>query len=137
MSSGHSDDAGTRRQSGEAALTRIHGARGMAYVEDLRAFAPEFADMLVDFPYGDIYARPGLDPRSRQIATIAALTVMGDVAHELEIHIGSALRCGCTRTEIIEVIMQMAVYGGFPRALSALTAAKTAFAEADKTAVSK
>lgn len=134
MSSDRRDHAETRRQRGEAALTRIHGARGMGYVEQLRAFAPDFADMLVDFPFGDVYARPGLDPKSRQIATIAALTVLGDAAHELEIHIGSALRCGCTRAEIIEVIMQMAVYGGFPRALGALTAAKTAFAAADKTA---
>lgn len=122
-----------RHQRGAAALTRIHGERGMGYVEQLRAFAPDFADMLVAFPYGDIYARPGLDPKSRQIATIAALTVLGDATHELEIHIQSALRIGCTRAEIIEVVMQMAVYGGFPRALAALTAAKAAFTAADKT----
>ena len=121
----------SRRERGEAALARIHGERGMGYVEQLREFAPDFADMLVDFPYGDIYARDGLDPKSRQIATISALTILGDSRHELEIHIASALRVGCTRTEIIEVIMQMAIYGGFPRALSALAAAKSAFANAE------
>lgn len=122
----------TRRERGEAALSRIHGERGMGYVRTLRESFPDFADMLVDFPYGDIYARDGLDPKSRQIATIAALTILGDSRHELEIHIGSALRVGLTRTEIIEVIMQMAVYGGFPRALTALSAAKSAFATADE-----
>ncbi len=121
----------TRRERGKAALTRIHGERGIGYVAALREFAPDFADILVDFPYGDIYARDGLDPKSRQIATIAALTILGDSRHELEIHIASALRVGCTRTQIIEVIMQMAVYGGFPRALTALAAAKAAFATAD------
>ncbi len=121
----------TRRERGKASLARIHGERGIGYVAALREFAPDFADILVDFPYGDIYARDGLDPKSRQIATIAALTILGDSRHELEIHIASALRVGCTRTQIIEVIMQMAVYGGFPRALTALAAAKAAFATAD------
>ncbi|MEQ1696390.1 MAG: carboxymuconolactone decarboxylase family protein [Hyphomicrobiaceae bacterium] len=122
----------TRRERGIAALTRIHGERGMGYVAALRETFPDFADMLVDFPYGDIYARDGLDPKSRQIATISALTILGDSRHELEIHIQSALRIGLTRTEIVEVIMQMAIYGGFPRALSALSAAKSAFATADQ-----
>lgn len=126
------EDREDRRAKGEAALKRIHGERGMDYVASLREFAPDLAGMLVDFPYGDIYARPGLDLKSRQIATIAALTVLGDAQHELTIHIGSALRCGCTRAEIVEVIMQMAVYGGFPRALSAITAAKAAFEAADQ-----
>lgn len=130
MTDGRQDQS-ERRKRGEAALARIHGERGHGYVEQLRAFAPEFADMLVDFPYGDIYARDGLDAKSRQIATISALTILGDASHELQIHITSALRCGCTRAEIIEVIMQMAVYGGFPRALSALSAARAAFAAID------
>lgn len=123
-----------RREQGLSALARIHGERGLAYVEALREFAPDLADLLVDFPYGDIYSRPGLDPKSRQLTTIAALTVLGHADHELTIHIGSALRCGCSRIEIIEVIMQMAIYAGFPRALSAIAAAKTAFQAADETA---
>ena len=129
--SGAGDNGETRRQRGEAALERIHGERGMGYVALLREFAPDMADLLVDFPYGDIYARPGLDPKSRQIATIASLTTLGGADHELTIHIRSALRIGCTRQEIIEVILQMTVYAGFPRALSALSAAKIAFAQAD------
>jgi 4-carboxymuconolactone decarboxylase len=124
---GGADDPGGRVERGEAALRGLHGDAGMDYVEQLRTFAPDFADMLVAFPYGDLYARPGLDLRSRQIATIAALTVQGDARHELEIHIRSALRAGLTRTEIVEVIMQMAAYAGFPRALSAMAAARAAF----------
>ena len=81
-----------------------------------------------------ISTRPGLDPKSRQIATIASLTTLGGAEHELTIHIRSALRVGCTRQEIIEVILQMTVYAGFPRALSALSAAKIAFAQADEMA---
>ena len=108
-----------RHKRGADALASIHGERGLGYVRKQAEFAPDFADMQVAFPYGDIYARPGLDPKSRQIATIAGLTALGGADHELEIPIRSALNVGCTRTEIIEVIMQMAIYAGFPRALSA------------------
>lgn len=129
MSDDGGNDSGVRHMRGAAALTRIHGERGMGYVAKLAELAPDFADLLVEFAYGDIYARPGLDPKSRQIATIAALTTLGGADHELEIHIRSAVRVGCTKAEIIEVIMQMAVYAGFPRALSALGAARAAFAD--------
>ena len=126
-----SDD---RHRRGNEAMTRIHGTRGQGYVSALAKFAPDFAAMLVDFGYGDIYARPGLDAKSRQFVTIAALTALGDTKHELTIHIRSALEIGCTRAEVIEVIMQMAVYAGFPRALAALSAARAAFDEADAAA---
>ena len=124
------NDPDERHRRGTEAMFRIHGERGAGYVTELAKFAPDFADLLTGFAYGDIYARPGLDPRARQIATIAALTTLGDSQHELTIHIRSALGLGCTRSEITEVIMQMAVYAGFPRALAALAAARTAFAEA-------
>lgn len=127
-------DPGDRHERGLAALSRLHGARGEGYVAELAKFAPDFAAMLVEFGYGDIYTRPGLDARSRQFVTIAALTTLGDSMHELTIHIRSALEIGCTRAEVIEVIMQMAVYAGFPRALTALSAARAAFDEADAAA---
>jgi 4-carboxymuconolactone decarboxylase len=126
------DDDQTRKEWGEATLRQIHGELGVGYVEQLRAFAPDFADMLVAFPFGDIYARPGLDLRARQIATIAALTVLGTAPHELRIHIRGALNVGCTRQEVLEVIMQMAVYGGFPAALNGLKTARDTFEELDR-----
>ena len=124
-------DADDRHNRGAKTLEAIHGERGARYAAELAKFSPDFAAMLVDFAYGDVYARPGLDPRARQIATIAALTVLANSERELTIHIGSALRAGCTRTEVLEVIMQMAVYAGFPAALAGLEAARNAFAADD------
>ena len=124
-------EGNSRTARGLAALEAIHGPRGVGYVQELAKTFPDFADMLTGFAYGEVYARPGLDPKARQIATISALTTLGTAERELTIHIQSALRVGLTRTEIVEVIMQMAVYAGFPAALSALHAAKSAFAEAD------
>ncbi len=121
-----------RMEQGEETLRRIHGDLGVGYVEQLRAYAPDFADMLVAFPFGDVYARPGLDLRARQIATIAALTVLGTAPHELQIHIRGALNVGCTREEVLEVIMQMSIYGGFPAALNGLKTARATFDQLDQ-----
>ena len=87
---------------------------------------------LIEFPFGDIYSRPGLDLRSREIAVIAALTALGNATPQLKAHLQAALNVGVTREEIVEVLMQMAVYAGFPAALNGLTAAREVFAAADE-----
>jgi 4-carboxymuconolactone decarboxylase len=89
--------------------------------------------VLIEFPFGDIYSRAGLDLKSREVAVVAALTALGNAAPQLKVHIHGALNVGCTKQEVVEVIMQMAVYAGFPAALNGLFAAKEVFKErADK-----
>ena len=114
--------------TGQKMLQQVDGKGGEAVVNSLKDIAPDFARYLLEFPFGDIYARPGLDLRSREIATVAALTAMGNAAPQLKMHIAAALHVGLTQEEIIEVIMQMAVYAGFPAALNGLFAAKEVFA---------
>lgn len=114
--------------TGQKMLQQVDGKGGEAVVESLKDIAPDFARYLLEFPFGDIYARPGLDLRSREIATVAALTAMDNAAPQLKVHIGAALHVGLTQDEIVEVIMQMAVYAGFPAALNGLFAAKEVFA---------
>lgn len=113
---------------GREMLQRVDGKGGDAVVNSLKDIAPDFARYLIEFPFGDIYARPGLDLRSREIATIAALTALGNAAPQLKVHIAAGLNVGLTQEEITEVIMQMAVYAGFPAALNGLFAAKEVFA---------
>lgn len=113
---------------GLRALSDIDGLAGERVIEQLADIAPDFARYLVEFPFGDIYCRPGLDLRAREIATIAALTALGNAAPQLKVHIEAGLNVGLTRGEIVEVIMQMAVYAGFPAALNGLFAAKEVFA---------
>lgn len=114
--------------TGQEMLQKVDGKGGDAVVESLQDIAPDFAQYLIEFPFGDIYSRPGLDLRSREIATVAALTALGNAAPQLKVHIGAALHVGLTQDEIVEVIMQMAVYAGFPAALNGLFAAKEVFA---------
>lgn len=119
-----------RYQRGLARLREIDGEAGERVVDSLAGIAPDFARYLIEFPFGDIYSRPGLDLRSREIATVAALTALGHAAPQLKVHLQAALNVGVTRDELVELIMQTAVYAGFPAALNALAAAREVFAAA-------
>ncbi len=122
----------TRYQRGWEKLKEIDGEAGKRVIASLQDIAPDLARYTIEFPFGDIYSRPGLDLKSREIATVAALTALGNAAPQLQVHIHAALNVGCTRTEIVEVIMQMAVYAGFPAALNGMFAAREVFQERDR-----
>lgn len=99
------------------------------------ALLPDFAESLIEWAYGRHYARPGLDLKTRQLCTIAALTALGgQTGPQLKINIEHTLAAGASRTEIVEAIWQMAVYGGLPAAINGLNAAMDVFAEEDKAA---
>jgi 4-carboxymuconolactone decarboxylase len=110
-------------------LSEIDADQVGRIVESLEDISPDFARYLIEFPFGDIYSRPGLNTKTRQIATVAALTAMGTAQPQLKVHIHGALNLGWTREEIVEVIMQMAVYAGFPAAINGLAVAKEVFAK--------
>jgi 4-carboxymuconolactone decarboxylase len=120
-----------RYQRGWEKLKEVDGEAGERVIDSLKDIAPDFARYLIEFPFGDIYSRPGLDLKSREIAVVAALTALGNATPQLKVHIHGALNVGCTREEVVEVIMQMAVYAGFPAALNGLFAAKEVFQERD------
>jgi len=119
----------SRYARGWEKLCEIDGLAGKRVVDSLADIAPDFAKYLIEFPFGDIYSRPQLDLKSREIGVVAALTALGNAAPQLKVHIHGALNVGCTREEVVEIIMQMAVYAGFPAALNGLFAAKEVFAE--------
>jgi 4-carboxymuconolactone decarboxylase len=83
--------------------------------------APDFARMAIEFPLGDIYTRDGLDLRSRELVAISSLATLGDTGPHLRIHIRAALGLGVAKGEVIEMLMQTAIYAGFPAALNALS----------------
>jgi 4-carboxymuconolactone decarboxylase len=118
-----------RYERGLAKLREIDGDAGERVVKSLADIAPDFAKYLIEFPFGDIYSRPQLDLKAREIGVIAALTALGNATPQLKVHIHGALNVGCTQEEVVEIIMQMAVNAGFPAALNGLFAAKDVFAE--------
>ena len=120
-----------RFQRGWEKLREIDGEAGKRVIAALDDIAPDFARYVIEFPFGDIYSRPQLDLKTREMGVVAALTALGNAAPQLKVHIHGALNVGCSREEVVEIIMQMAVYAGFPAALNGLFAAKDVFAERD------
>ena len=120
-----------RYRDGLERLRELSGETGEAVLRRLEDISPDFAKYLVEFPFGDLYSRPELSLRDRQIATISALVALGHAQPQLKVHVRAGLNVGLTEDEITEIIMQMAVYAGFPAALNALFSAKEVFDETD------
>ncbi|WP_413044339.1 carboxymuconolactone decarboxylase family protein [Pseudomonas sp. YJ42] len=121
--------ASTRYTEGLAKLQQIDGEAGRKVIDSLQVIAPDLARYVIEFPFGDIYQRPGLDLPQRELATVAALTALGHCQPQLAVHIHGAMNVGCTPQQVVEVIIQMAVYAGFPAALNGMMTAKAVFDE--------
>ncbi|MEB8434303.1 carboxymuconolactone decarboxylase family protein [Cocleimonas sp. KMM 6892] len=119
----------SRFETGLELLKKIDGEAGQKVIESLKDICPDLAKYTIEYPFGDIYARGGLDLKSREIATIAALTALGHCAPQLKVHLNAALNIGCTEEEIKEVILQMSVYAGFPAALNGMFSFQEVLAE--------
>lgn len=119
----------TPLELGEALSQRLNPELRAALEARYDGLVPGFTDTLIEFAYGRLYSREGLDLKTRQIATVAALTALGgQTGPQLKINIEHALAVGASKTELAEVILQMAVYGGMPAAINGLNAAMEVFA---------
>lgn len=120
-----------RFAAGKKVLDSIDGAVGQKVIDSLAGIAPELGYQVVAHAFGDIYDRPELAPRQRQLVTLGALTALGGCEPQLEVHINAALNVGLSPDEIVEAFLHASVYAGFPRALNAVAVAKRVFAERD------
>lgn len=105
---------------GRKKLLEIDGEAGARAEETLNVICPDLARYLIEYSFGEIYARELLDNRTKEQAVVAALTAMGTAAPQLKIHIHASLHVGCTPEELREIIIQMSVYAGFPATLNAM-----------------
>lgn len=115
----------TRFKRGSVKLTEVDGKTGEETVGPLG----DLGRYVVEFAFGDIYSRKGLNLRDRELATVAALTAMGGREPQLRVHIGAALNVGLTEKEIEETIIQTVPYAGFPTAINAMNVFKEVLAE--------
>ena len=116
-----------RYRRGREKLREVHGERSLRTVESLG----ELGRLIVEVAYGDVYSRPGLSVRERQIAAVAALVATGR-SSQLPIHLRSSLKAGLTADELQEVILQTATIAGFPPAMNAWSTLKTILGEPDE-----
>ncbi|WP_306145688.1 carboxymuconolactone decarboxylase family protein [Roseibium sp. MMSF_3412] len=122
----------TALEKGRTLTRKLNPELETVLSERYDALVPGFAESLIEWGYGRHYARPGLDLKTRQLCTIAALTVLGgQTGPQLKVNIEHTLAAGAERREIVEAIWQMAVYGGLPAAINGLNAAKEVFEAED------
>jgi 4-carboxymuconolactone decarboxylase len=127
-------DNSNRYERGMALLKQTQAENAEKLLKSLENIAPDLSRYAAEFAFGDVMSRPGLDIKTREMITVAALTALGTAGPQLRAHIGAALRVGCTQQEIVEIILQMVVYAGFPAALNGIQAAREVFAERAATA---
>ena len=120
-----------RLEKGKQKLREVLGETGEQLVTDLEDICPDLGRYVTEYGFADIYSRRGLDLRTRELAAVAALTALGHPRPQLKLHINGALNVGCTRAEVVEVILQMTMYGGFPVAVNGMSAARDVFRERD------
>ena len=93
-SQGEHDEASAEYQRGMDEIRKQLGPMADSYIQKIKALAPEFAWVNVTFPFGELYTRDVLDLKTRELCTVAALTVQGFSLPQLKMHIDAALRCG-------------------------------------------
>ena len=122
----------SRKELRERGLAIRREVLGDRYVDAAMNNATDFnrplQELLNEYCWGNIWTRPGLEPRTRSLLNLAMLPALGK-PHELKLHVRGALNNGVTREEIAEVFLQVAVYCGVPAAVEAFRCAREVFAE--------
>lgn len=118
----------SRYEKGKEVLEGIQDRSVEEIFKDLDDIAPDLSRFVVEFPYSEIYTRKEVDLKTRELCTVAALTVLGTLP-QLKDHINAALNVGNSPVEVVEIIMQMCAYAGFPKAINGVVAAKEVFDE--------
>lgn len=113
-------------------LKEVDGEAGEKVINSLKDISPDLGKFIIEYAFGDIYARETLDMKSKEIAVVAALIAMGNAEPQLKVHINGALNTGSTINEIKEVILQMSVYSGFPNSINGINALKDVLSERQK-----
>ena len=115
---------------GDKGLKMLRQMLGGERAGEIRAawsnLSPDFANMVTDILAGEVWSRPNLDLKTRSLITVAALTALGRT-NGLRLNIEMALNNGATPSEILETLLQMAFYAGFPACWDALVIADEVF----------
>lgn len=122
----------SRYERGYKKLLEVDGKAGKEVENSLNAISPDLVKYIIEYSFGDIYSREGLDLKSKEIAVVASLTALGNAQPQLKVHINGALNVGCTINEVKEVILQMSGYSGFPTCINAMNALKEVLNEREK-----
>jgi 4-carboxymuconolactone decarboxylase len=129
-----SESNAIRRERGLSAMAATSGASGETVVRSFDDVAPDIGRMIVDHSYGDVFHRPGIDPKTRELSACAALASRGFKTNEtpLRVHINAALNVGASREELVETLLNLLPYFGYPSVQDAMRIAGEEFAKRTK-----
>ncbi|WP_374254157.1 carboxymuconolactone decarboxylase family protein [Xanthobacter sp.] len=121
-------DGEGRGWAGREMLERLVAGDAQDYFDRFAGTAPDLAQLSIDFGFGEALARDGLDHKAKLLAIIAMLAASGNRTDALRLHLAGAIANGVTCEEVIELLIQLSVYRGFPSALNAFSVARSVFA---------
>ena len=117
----------TKYEEGLKIVTEIDGRAGEEVFEALADIAPEVNNYMIEFVFGEIYAREGLSHREQEMITLTTFLTQGNTAGQIKVHVHAALNVGLTKEEIIGVFIHCIPFVGFPKVLNAIYVAKEVF----------
>lgn len=120
-----------RFDRGSKKINELMPGGDQGVLKGLGTVAPDLGNYVLEFIFGDLYSRAGLDLKTKQMLTVTILATLGNAKPQLGYHINCALNIGITRQEIIDIMTHISGYAGFPAALNGTTTAKEVFAERD------
>lgn len=121
-----------RFERGSKKINELVENADQGVIKGLGKTAPDLANYVLEFIFGDLYSRPGLDLKTKQMLTVTILATLGNAKPQLAYHINAGLNIGITRQEIVDILTHISGYAGFPAALNGMATAKEVFAERDQ-----
>ncbi|MBS0625675.1 MAG: carboxymuconolactone decarboxylase family protein [Verrucomicrobia bacterium] len=117
------------REQGLRRIREVLGDKGVEAIENYFSMCPDFARYVTDFGYGEIYSRQGLNDKTRELAAVVSLITQGKTGLPLRVHLGGMLNVGWTKKEIVELIIFLIGFNGFPSTIDAIKTAYDVFGE--------
>jgi 4-carboxymuconolactone decarboxylase len=121
-----------RFERGSKKINELMEGGDQGVLKGLGKVAPDLGNYVLEFIFGDLYSRSGLDLKTKQMLTVTILATLGNAKPQLAYHMNCALNIGITRQEIIDIMTHISGYAGFPAALNGVNTAKEVFAERDQ-----
>jgi len=110
----------TKNELGYSRLQDILGDKAETIMETFKEISPDFANYIVEYAYGDLYARKGISDKHRELSAVACMIGQGNTGVPIKAHLNGMLNVGWTKEEIIETLIFLSGYAGFPSCVDAI-----------------
>jgi 4-carboxymuconolactone decarboxylase len=118
-----------KHEIGKKRIREIIGDKAESMIQMFEAISPDFSNYIVDFAYGDLYTRDGFSDKYRELAAVSCLIGQGNIGLPLKAHLVGMLNVGWTKEEIIELLIFLIGYKGFPDCVNAILVFKEIISE--------